>query len=139
MLLIFTFCILIFLLGIFSPNPVFYFFGYIFFLAGYFSTFYAGNIGLVFLFSHGMTGLCFMEGSIIFNAFTHPLLSDGFNPIILYFIGSIIILILAIILCILIVLKVGKFYKKNSYYKVIPLVLYFVGLLISVVSIHVLF
>lgn len=56
--------------------------GIIFFIAGYFVNYAAKGFGIIFLFSHGMTGFCLMCGSIIGSILDVPIMHD--NPTTVY-------------------------------------------------------
>lgn len=74
--------VILLLLGLFSisTNPesmIMYYFGMVFFLAGFFiGTNQDSKMVIIFLFSHGGTGLALMLGSLLYPIFDSPILSD---------------------------------------------------------------
>lgn len=74
--------VILLLLGLFSisTNPesmIMYYFGMAFFLAGFFiGTNQDSKMVIIFLFSHGGTGLALMLGSLLYPIFDSPILSD---------------------------------------------------------------
>ncbi len=56
-----------------------YFFGLIFFIAGVMVGIFVPYFGLIFLFSHGLTGLSLMLGENVKEIYNSPLVSDGAN------------------------------------------------------------
>ena len=122
-------CIALVIIGFININSSLwglYYFGLVFFLAGFF----AGSNGretLIFLFSHGIIGLGFMVAtSVVINLNIMPLLMDGFNSLHAYLIISIITLIVATILTIR--RSIHEEIKKIKYSQAIPLVIYFIGI-----------
>ena len=70
--------IILLLLGLFSistnsESMIMYYFGMVFFLAG---TSQESKMVIIFLFSHGGTGIALMLGSLLYPIFDSPLLSD---------------------------------------------------------------
>ena len=74
--------IILLLLGLFSistnsESMIMYYFGMVFFLAGFFiGTSQESKMVIIFLFSHGGTGIALMLGSLLYPIFDSPLLSD---------------------------------------------------------------
>ena len=93
--------IIILLIGLINIDVcLIYYGGLAFFFAGFFIGLYVKGFGLLFLLSHGCTGLFVATISIIESIFSNPLLSD--NPINIYiYLGiCLLILLFAIILTI---------------------------------------
>ena len=87
--------LLIVLIGLLSYKTGFvYYGGLIFFIAGVFIGLYVPYFGIVFLFSHGLTGLCIMVAGLCSSVFN--LLLSGDTSISLYIICAIAILIFII-------------------------------------------
>lgn len=61
-----------------------YYFGLVFFLAGFYVAIEAPIFGIIFLFSHGGTGLGIMLAPVIVTTLNSPLLTDGGGNIITY-------------------------------------------------------
>lgn len=99
------------ILGLIDFNFL-YFFGIVFFLAGYFVTINGKGAGIVFLFSHGLTGYGIMIYSIISNEFYRHFFEDMSHAGMIYLI---ILAILAVIgLFILIFYSLSKTLRKNQ-------------------------
>ena len=125
--------ILIILLGLLNigggETAILYFVGVAFFLAGIFIGLYLKGFGLIFLFSHGIAGLCLMEGSFISNITDNPLISE--NPTNIYIFLGLSIILFAIATIMIVIHNLSDLAKEKMFYKVIPFILYFIGLLIS--------
>ena len=61
-----------------------YYFGLVFFLAGFYVATETPILGIIFLFSHGGTGLGIMLAPVIVTTLNSPLLTDGGGNIITY-------------------------------------------------------
>jgi hypothetical protein len=125
-------CILIALLGLInitaSETVGQYYFGLVFFLAGFFIGAYVKGFGLIFLFSHGMTGLAMMVGFTITDILKSPLLKDGVNNNLYIYLGiALSIFVAATIATIL--RNLSNNFKEKQYSLLLPLVLYFIGIL----------
>jgi len=90
-----------------NTNYIVYYSGLFFFLSGLLIISKADEEGIIFLISHGLSGLLMMIGSIlrIFDSeesfFANPVLSDGYTSIItIYFILVAILIIIPLILLI---------------------------------------
>lgn len=134
-LLICVLAIMIAAMGLFSKNIGLYIFGLAFFLAGLGTGLFAKTFGIIFLFSHGVTGLCIMEGTMIGDLFSNPKFTDGTSM--LYFYCGIVILIFAIATIITIIHNLSDTAKKIKWFKIIPMVLYFLGFLLTIVFINI--
>ncbi len=115
------------LVGLINIETFFiYIFGVVFFLAGYFVSFYNEGVGLIFLFSHGITGLCVMVGSMISKIGLSGLTDSTFSVRI--FMGVALMLFIAgtvmSILC-----NLSKNFREMV--KNLPLVIYFFGFLVT--------
>lgn len=64
------------LVGLINFEP-FYYMGFIFFVAGLLVAMYAGKMGIIFLFAHGLIGFMMMNGPTLFNTSVSGVLSDG--------------------------------------------------------------
>ena len=117
-------CFIIILLGLFSLESFpGYFFGSVFFFAGLFIGLFVPIFGLIFLFSHGLTGFCIMMGSIG-ERFTGPLYSDASGSGYFMLLG--LAAILAICGFIFTILHNIGILKKHEYGVLIPF-LFFLG------------
>ena len=133
------FGIAVFLVGLININvfPV-YAAGCIFFLAGLMVGLHVKGFGIIFLFSHGMTGLFLMIGSLlgggdpndIFEFFNSPIMTDNPNNIIIYLVTALTLILIAVIYSILYNLSDNLKKKEKSLY--FPLGLYFIGILMFV-------
>ena len=98
-------CALLGLVNVFNSNIdidiSLYYFGILFFLVGLFIGFNVKSFGLIFLFSHGMTGLGLMLIPIIKNLELKVYLTDSPTFLLIYLGIIIIAIILAIILTVL--------------------------------------
>ena len=114
---------LILLIGLFNISTYYmYFFGLIFFIAGYLIGKFVPMFGIIFLFSHGGTGFGLMIASLIGESINNPLFQD--NPInfIIYFV--ILLLITAVATLLLIINNLSKTAKELWQFKYLPLGLY---------------
>lgn len=126
-----TFCILIALFGLLSPSlePIMvYIFGEIFFLAGLFVGLFQKGFGLIFLFSHGMTGLGIMTGAFLSQVIESGLMTENPNNVYIYI--GIVITIYIIALFFTILVNLSDNLKKVKYIKAKVIGLYGVGLLL---------
>lgn len=69
-----------------------YYAGVIFFLIGMFAGLNEDKFDLIFLFSHGLSGLGLMIGPVLYKVLKSPILTDSANNIMIYLIVSIVIL-----------------------------------------------
>ena len=109
-----------------NPEAGVYFFGLVFFLAGFFVGVTQKGFGLIFLFSHGVTGLGIMVGFVLKDIFNNPLLQDGINNIHIYLGITLLIFVLAIITTA--IRNLSDSFKNKQYSLLIPLSLFFIGL-----------
>ena len=134
------FGIAIVLLGFVNPsNFLPYLGGCIFFIAGVMIGLGVKAFGLIFLFSHGITGLIVLcattlsGGDIesLFGLFNNPIMSDNPRYITIYLIAALLCAVFATISTILYNLSDELKRKKYSIY--VPLVLYFLAILMVVI------
>ena len=126
------FVILILLIGLidiaygnFDGN---YYFACIFFLAGLFVGLYVRGFGLIFLLSHGLSGLALMIGPTIKSILSSPIITDLANKSILFFmIIGIIALITAFLMTTL--YNLSNKIQGNKYSLLIIFILYLFGIL----------
>lgn len=129
-LLTITFTILIALCGLININLEsigLYYFGIIFFLVGYFIGLNIKGFGLIFLASHGLTGIGFMFYSVLNNVITSPIMTDNSTNLYIYLSIAIILLIVATLLTI--VHNLSDYYKKINHSSVYPIAIYFIAFL----------
>ena len=118
--------IIVALLGLFNVSSYgVYFFGLVFFIAGHFVGLTQKGFGLIFLFSHSVTGMGMMYGALLYKMFESPILQD--NAINLY-ISIGIIAVLAIIATLYTILyNLSDNLKKKEFSMQIPLIIYMVS------------
>ena len=106
-----------------------YYFGAIFYLAGLFVGLSAKGVGLVFLLSHGGTGLGLMIGPTIKNIIESPLMSDLANNNIM---NLLVIAFIAIVVAILMTVfyNLSDQFKNKNYSLPVILLLYMIGIVI---------
>lgn len=124
--------IILLLVGIIYPNGGLYYAGSVFFLAGFFIGLFLRGIGIVFLCSHGLTGLWLMIGMPISNLIKSPLMDDNPKNLLIFLIAGVIFIIIAIISTIMHNLSKEIRKKKNS--SIIPLLLFIIGIIILLVT-----
>ena len=126
---IYVLCIIILLAGLLKINGLYYF-GFIFFIAGYCVAAFPKDKGtLVFLFSHGITGLCLMVVPILIKVFDNPIMTDNPTRVLIY-IGFIILLLL-VATSLMLFYKLFDQFDKKEHSRVIPLVLYTIGIVMT--------
>ena len=133
------------LLGLFSAQPGLYYFGFVFFLAGFYAGAYGPKVfGLIFVFSHGGTGLSLMIYYLCSKYFDNPRFTDG--PYLIRYAGIVVFLIIAATVCVFVcnltnpfldVNAEKKIAHKNKWYVVLPLGLYFLAVLLTVVFLRI--
>lgn len=138
--IIIAICILIALCGLLVQNIgmiLMYIFGLVFFFAGLFVGSYVIGFGLIFLFSHGGSGLFIMISSLLSNEFfdfedisNNPVFTDGGIPNDLkqYLIGIIAVFAIAIIYTI--AHNLSSKLKEDNKHIIIILSLYLIGILL---------
>jgi len=107
-------------------NIYMYYFGFVFFMAGYFIGISEKGFGLIFLFSHSVTGMGLMIASML-NVFNNPLLTDLSTIEYCYLIIALSLFIIATTY--VIIYNLSWKIKEIKYSKYIPLVIYIIGFL----------
>ena len=130
-------CLLIILTGLLNVQGyMMYFFGLLFFFAGIFIGLFVKVFGIVFLFTHGLTGFVVMinsmlaKGNEFFNIdiiLKNPLLRDGQSFLKTYLLIILVVIILAFISVIL--YNTLSIIKNKKYSIVIPFALFLIALL----------
>ena len=117
------------LVGLFNINSfLLYLGGFIFLAAGLMVGLHVKGFGLIFLFSHGATGVGVMCGSILYKALSSPILTDGANlSVKTYLIINLIIIILGFILAV--IYNLSDNVKRIKYAKLIPMIVVLIGLI----------
>ena len=106
-----------------------YIFGLIFFIAGLLIGLNTKIFGIIFLFSHGMTGLFIMEGALLGDIVNSPIFSDSPTNIYIY-LGVIIVIFFISLIC-SILHNLSDNLKRYKYLKCIILFLYLLGFLMT--------
>ena len=123
-------CFLILLLGLFKINTFpMYFFGWIFFVAGVLVGMYVPVFGIIFLFSHGMTGLFLMLNFLNIEEYL-VYVSDSPTFVIYLLIAIIVFLFVAGI-----VFAILHSFKKNrekKFFSCYPFICFFLLILILI-------
>ena len=106
-----------------------YYFGAIFYLAGLFIGLNIKGVGLIFLLSHGGTGIGIMLVPTIINILKSPLMSDLANNNIM---SILVIAFIAIVLAILMTIfyNLSDQFKNKNYSLPVILLLYMIGIVI---------
>lgn len=130
---ILLFCILsiiIACIGFFHLSNIgLYIFGLVFFIVGLLIGLNTKIFGIIFLFSHGVTGLFIMEGALLGDIVNSPIFSDSPTNIYFYFGVNIIIFFISLICSIL--YNLSDNLKKYKYLKCIILLFYLLGFLMT--------
>lgn len=86
--------VIILLIGLLNiSNYMLYIFGFMFFIAGMLVSLENSKFALIFVFSHGGTGLGLLIGSLMSSILRNPLLADGGNNLYVYLIVTFAIII----------------------------------------------
>lgn len=128
------FSIIVLLLGLinvfgFHNGAEIYYGGCLFFLSGLFVGLNVRGVGMVFLFSHGMTGLSFMLINIVSQIVKSPMLTEGISSsvnLLLY--TALFTIIVAVIMTI--IYNLSYKFKENSYALPSILILYIITIAI---------
>lgn len=106
-----------------------YYFGAIFYLAGLFIGLNIKGVGLIFLLSHGGTGIAIMLVPTIINIFKSPLMSDLANNNIM---SILVIAFIAIVVAILMTVfyNLSDQFKNKNYSLPVILLLFMIGIVI---------
>lgn len=122
--------IIIAFLGLFTLNNIeslpIYFFGLAFFLAGINIGFSEKGFGLIFLFSHGGTGIAIMMGSLLYKALGSSLFTDGGRNLIIYLIISIVIVVIGFLMTV--VYNLSDYVRNKKYMKSYILLIFIIGI-----------
>ena len=113
-----------------------WFFGYIFFIAGHFIGMYVPIFGLIFLFSHSITGLSIMNASIIEPILKNPIMQDNPKNVFIYI--SIVIGIYIIATLLVILHNLSSKLKEKKHMMFIPLSIYTLGFVLINILPHIL-
>lgn len=105
--------------------PVF-FFGYVFFMAGVNIGFSERGAGLIFLFSHGGTGMAIMMWSLLSKAMGSGLFTDGGRNLIVYLVLNITIIIIGFLA--MVVYNLSDYVRNKRYIKSYILLIFIIGL-----------
>ncbi len=122
--------IIIAFLGLLTLNNIeslpIYFFGLAFFLAGINIGFSEKGFGLIFLFSHGGTGIAIMMGSLLYKALGSSLFTDGGRNLIIYLIISIVIVVIGFLMTV--VYNLSDYVRNKKYMKSYILLIFIIGI-----------
>ena len=120
------------LIGLFNiiTYPV-YICGMIFFIAGIMISIYERGFGLIFLFSHGMTGYGIMIGGLLYSLTDNPLLKDNPSNIFAYISIIVVISVIAVIISSVFNLIGNDRVKKHLI--ILPLILYNIALFMAAI------
>ena len=128
-------------LGFFSSEIIFYYFGLIFFLAGWFAGSAGPKVfGLFFLFSHGGTGLSFMIYSLCGDFIGNPRFTD--SPHFMQYVIIVVVTIFIATACVFVSNLTNPFdtdslnkkmHSKKRWYQILTLGLYFLATVLIVV------
>ena len=125
------FFIIIALIGLLNIKTyLFYLFGLIFFATGSLIGLYLKGFGLIFFFSHGMTGLGFMMAGMLGELITNPFMSDA--PIYVYCILGLIVFLIVLAIISSILFNLSDRLKKRKNFIFVPLLLFGAAILIAV-------
>ena len=108
-----------------------YLFGIVFFIAGVLIGLYMKGFGLIFLFSHGMTGLGVIASSQLGNLVGSTYMSDA--PAKMYYCLIAIVLLVIIATIITILYNLSDSLREKRYFSFIPLALYGIAIVSMVV------
>ena len=125
--------LIIALLGLvnFTETIGLYYFGFVFFIAGFLIGISGDKMTLIFLFSHGIMGFCLMTIPIIYPIFDSPIMSD--NPTNIYIYLGIMILLSVIATIYAIMYNTVKYIRLNNHAKLIPLIIYLIVIIMAVI------
>ena len=114
-----------------SSLPI-YLFGLAFFAAGLGVGLSQGPFGIIFLFSHGMTGLAIMIGSQMSSIMSSPLMTDKSMSVSIYL--GIIIVTIMLATIISIIYSLSKNLKKINHIILLPISLYTLVIILATLS-----
>lgn len=94
--------IFILVIGFINPQSFgMYLFGFVFFLAGNLVGYFVDKFGLIFLFSHGVTGICMMVASQIGSIISSPIMEDLPRVQYIYLVFNIVLFVAGVITVVL--------------------------------------
>ncbi len=99
-----------------------YLFGYAFFLSGHFIGMNVPYAGIVFLFTHSVTGMCIMISSLVGKSIVSPVITDLSQTAINYLVICLILFILATLY--VIAYNISSKVREVKYSNYIPLCIY---------------
>ena len=122
-------CIAYLLVGLFNINTfLMYLGGFVFLVAGLMIGLHQKGFGLIFLFSHGATGMGVIFVIILMDALKSPILQDGANiSVKTYLIINLILIVLGFILAV--IYNLSDNIKSIKYAKLIPMLVILIGLI----------
>ena len=112
-------------------NYSIYFFGFVFFTSGICIGLFVKGFGLIFLFSHGITGFYIIMASTLGALISSPIMSDP--PFYIYPCLAVIVLIFLIAIILTIIFNLKDELRENKKFALVPLTLFTVAIIISLV------
>ena len=120
------------LIGIFNIDTYgVYLFGFIFYMAGILIAMNIGRTGLVFLMSHGVSGIAVMEGALLWNLFTNPIIKDLQFRYVMYLVWVVLLIIVGVMYAVLYNLSDNLKLKRNS--MIVPFIVFFIAFYLSAI------
>jgi hypothetical protein len=137
-ILIVIYFIVIALIGLinYTSMPL-YLFGIIFYATGLLIGLFTEKSGLVFLFSHGMTGLGLMIGSELGGLLTSPFITDA--PIYIYVLLCCIVLLVLLGIMSAVLYSLSDAIKDKEYSVYIPYILFGMAIILSIIVAKIVF
>ena len=118
---------------------IIYICGFLFFIAGHFVGMHEKGFGIIFLFSHSVTGMFLMNFSFIMKKIDSPIMTD--LPQIAHYYLFITLLVFIIATIYVIVFNLSERVKKIKYSNFIPLIIYIIGFamtgLFNIIILHI--
>jgi len=108
-----------------------YLFGFVFFVSGVCVGTFEKGFGILFLFSHGVTGLVFMESSLLGNLLNSPILTDA--PKWFPLSAGIVIFLFIVAILSIVIHNFSDTVREIKYFKIVPLICIFLALLLTIV------
>ncbi len=122
-----TITFLILITGSLSIDPLFYF-GFVFFIVGLMVGLFVRGFGIIFLFSHGLTGLSFMLSNIIKPVLDSPIMNEAPTKIYMYLNTGILFLIIPTIL--VVIASFSERLRTLKHFKIYIMIMYYIGIAI---------
>ena len=120
------------LVGIFNIDTYgAYLFGFNFYIAGILIAMNVGRTGLIFLMSHGVSGICVMEGALLWNLFTNPIIKDLQFKYAIYLIWVVLLIVVGVMYAVLYNLSDNLKLKRNS--TLVPFIVFFIAFYLSAI------